>query len=50
MNTGAEAHLNTTFKHFVLFERQFSLISKKEELPLKKLIRRLLEEDGENEG
>ena len=45
--TGAEAHLNTSFKHFVLFERQFSLLSKKEELPLRKLIKRLLEEDEE---
>ena len=43
--TGAEAHLNTSFKHFVLFERQFHLISKKEELPLRKLIRRLIQEE-----
>ena len=45
--TGAEAHLNTSFKHFVLFERQFHLISKKEELPLRKLIRRLIQEEEE---
>ena len=39
--------MNTSFKHFVLFERQFHLISKKEELPLRKLIRRLIQEEEE---
>ena len=36
-----------------MFERQYKLISSKEELPLRKLIRRLLEDEnveGENES
>lgn len=48
---GAEAHLNTTFKLFVLFEREFRMINRKEELPLRKLIQRLVDEEGyNNEG
>ncbi|CBK25379.2 uncharacterized protein [Blastocystis hominis] len=35
---GAEAHLNTTFKRFVLFEREFKMININEEMPLRKLI------------
>lgn len=42
---GAEAHLNTTFKLFVLFEREFKMINRKEELPLRKLIQRLVDEE-----
>ena len=52
IQVGAETHLNTYFKRFVMFERQYKLISSKEELPLRKLIRRLLEDEnveGENE-
>ncbi|KNB46478.1 kinase activator [Blastocystis sp. subtype 4] len=45
---GAEAHLNTTFKLFVLFEREFKMINRKEELPLRKLIQRLVEEDDDD--
>ena len=37
---GAEAHLNTTFKHFILFDREFKMINIKEEVPLQKLIQR----------
>ena len=31
IRTGAEAHLNTSFKHFVLFEREYGLVSRKED-------------------
>ncbi|KAM7459158.1 hypothetical protein BLSTO_00062 [Blastocystis sp. subtype 1] len=44
---GAEAHLNTTFKHFILFDREFKMINIKEEVPLQKLIQRLLDDDDE---
>ncbi len=51
IRTGAEAHLNTSFKHFVLFEREYGLVSRKEELPLRKLIKRLIQDDDrEDEG
>lgn len=51
IRTGAEAHLNTSFKHFVLFEREFGLVSRKEELPLRKLIKRLIrDDDHEDDG
>eukprot|EP00210_Caulerpa_lentillifera_P001973 g1893.t1 len=33
-----EAHLNTSFKHFFFFTKQFSLIEEKELAPLKELI------------
>jgi len=35
---GANAHLNTCFKHFVYFILEFQLVSKEELAPLKKLI------------
>jgi len=35
---GAEAHLNTCFKHFVFFTQQFQLIDAKEMAPLQELI------------
>ena len=41
--------MNTTFKLFVLFEREFKMINLREELPLRKLIQRLIEEDMEEE-
>ena len=34
----AEIHLNTSFKYFGMFVREFGLISKKEEAPLRKLL------------
>lgn len=34
----AEVHLNTSFKYFGMFVREFELISKKEEAPLRKLL------------
>ncbi|KAG9131580.1 hypothetical protein Leryth_015135 [Lithospermum erythrorhizon] len=33
-----EAHLNTCFKHFILFTSEFGLIEKKELAPLQELI------------
>jgi len=35
---GEEAHLNTCFKHFLLFALEFDLVDKKEMAPLAKLI------------
>lgn len=40
----AEIFLNTTFQFFCLFVREYNLISRKEEAPLRKLIKRLVEE------
>ena len=34
----AEAHLNTSFKHFIFFVQEFNLIDKKELAPLEELI------------
>eukprot|EP00762_Andalucia_godoyi_P005524 ANDGO_00599.mRNA.1 MOB kinase activator-like 1 homolog B len=39
---GEEAHLNTCFKHFVLFVFEFDLIEKKELAPMKEVIINLL--------
>lgn len=39
---GAEAHLNTCFKHFIFFVEEFKLISPKEQAPLKDLIESLM--------
>lgn len=47
---GAEAHLNTCFKHFIYFVRQFSLIEQKELNPLKDLISSLLDNEVAKEG
>ena len=41
MSLGEEAHLNTSFKHFVYFIQEFELIDKKELAPLQELIDRL---------
>ncbi|CAF1125870.1 unnamed protein product [Rotaria sordida] len=40
-----EAHLNTSFKHFVYFIQEFSLVEKKELAPLQELIDRLTTKD-----
>eukprot|EP00299_Pterocystis_sp_00344_P007762 c2666_g1_i2.p1 GENE.c2666_g1_i2~~c2666_g1_i2.p1 ORF type:complete len:128 (+),score=26.67 c2666_g1_i2:350-733(+) len=37
-NLGAEAHLNTCFKHFVFFVQEFALVDKNELAPLQTLI------------
>ncbi|KAJ5066217.1 mob kinase activator-like 1 [Anaeramoeba ignava] len=39
---GEEAHLNTSFKHFIFFVIEFKLIEKKEMIPLKGLIKTLV--------
>jgi len=41
VSLGEEAHLNTSFKHFVYFIQEFELIDKKELAPLQDLIDRL---------
>ena len=40
---GAEPHLNTCFRHFVLFVHHFSLIEPRELAPLQELIDKLLD-------
>nr|CAD2159832.1 unnamed protein product [Meloidogyne enterolobii] len=37
----AVAHLNTSFKHFILFANEFELIDKKQQEPLAELIEKL---------
>ena len=41
VNLGEEAHLNTSFKHFIFFVQEFSLIDKRELAPLNELIEKL---------
>jgi len=43
---GAEAHLNTCFKHFIYFVYEFNLIEAKELEPLKELIDSLMGKDA----
>lgn len=38
---GAEAHLNTSFRHFILFSKEFDLIPEDQLAPLKDLINQL---------
>ena len=38
-----EAHLNTSFKHFIFFVQEFGLIDKRELVPLQELIEKLTE-------
>lgn len=38
---GAEPHLNTCFRHFMLFVREFDLIDQQELSPLKELIEKM---------
>ncbi|CAB4374266.1 Mob1/phocein [Rhizophagus irregularis] len=42
---GEEAHLNTSFKHYIYFVQEFQLIEKKELQPLADLIIRLTSQD-----
>lgn len=42
-NLGAEAHLNTCFRHFIYFVDEFKLVDSKELVPLKDLIVRLFD-------
>jgi MOB kinase activator 1 len=43
VSLGAEAHLNTCFKHFIYFVYEFKLIDQKELMPLKDLIDTLMQ-------
>ena len=40
-----EAHLNTSFKHFIFFVQEFNLIEKRELAPLQELIDKLTSKD-----
>lgn len=40
VSDNAEVYLNTSFKYFGLFVREYNLISMKEEAPLRKLLQR----------
>ena len=42
---GEEAHLNTSFKHAILFIHEFNLVDKKELAPLDELIEQMLGSD-----
>ncbi|KAG5458569.1 MAG: Mps1 binder-like protein, partial [Olpidium bornovanus] len=44
VSLGEEAHLNTSFKHFVFFVQEFGLIDKKELAPMQELIDSLTSE------
>jgi len=43
---GEEAHLNTSFKHFIYFVQEFSLIDRRELAPLQELIDKLANKEG----
>jgi len=45
---GAEAHLNTCFKHFIYFVKEFKLIDQKELAPLDDLMDSLMGKDQDN--
>ena len=49
---GADAHVNTCFKHFILFAKHYSLIPEKELAPLADLIHNLIHnhDDDDMEG
>lgn len=42
---GEEAHLNTSFKHFIFFVQEFNLIERRELAPLQELIDKLTAKD-----
>jgi len=44
INLNEEPHLNTSFKHFIHFVQEFSLIEKRELAPLQELIDKLMTE------
>lgn len=47
---GEEAHLNTSFKHFIFFVQEFSLIDKRELAPLQELIEKLTTKDKDKDS
>lgn len=40
-----EAHLNTSFKHFIFFVQEFNLVDRRELAPLQELIEKLTSKD-----
>ena len=50
VSLGEEAHLNTSFKHFIYFVQEFDLIDRKELAPLQELIERLTCQGGSGGG
>lgn len=46
---GEEAHLNTSFKHFIFFVQEFNLIEKRELAPLQELIEKLASKDNQHQ-
>jgi len=46
MQLQEEAHLNTSFKHFIYFIQEFDLVEKKELAPLQDLIDKLISKDN----
>lgn len=47
---GANAHLNTCFKHFVYFVLEFNLLDKADMAPLEKLIAKFIDRDKEQKS
>ncbi|ETO08927.1 mps one binder kinase activator-like 1A, partial [Reticulomyxa filosa] len=45
-----EAHLNTCFKHFIYFVKEFKLVDDKELAPLKDIIQAMLEKDSQKKA
>eukprot|EP00053_Salpingoeca_punica_P006967 m.64676 g.64676 ORF g.64676 m.64676 type:complete len:233 (-) comp13938_c0_seq1:359-1057(-) len=51
VNLNEEAHLNTSFKHFIFFVQEFNLVEKKELAPMQELIDRLcVVKEGDESG
>ena len=40
----SQAHLNTSFKHFIYFVHEFNLIDKRELTPMQELIEKMLKD------
>jgi len=49
VSLGEEAHLNTSFKHFIYFVTEFQLVDKKELAPLQELITQLLNKQSDKD-
>jgi len=47
VSLGEEAHLNTSFKHFIYFVQEFNLVEKKELAPLQELISQLVNKSSD---
>lgn len=43
---GEEAHLNTSFKHFIFFVREFDLVDDRETGPVKELIQSMMDSES----